>query len=294
MKHILSVLRRAAVTGIVVLLGGLFGWQLWVYYMEAPWTRDGRVRADVVPVAADVSGLISDVFVADNQSVNKGDKLFRIDQKRFLLAVEQAEAVVASRQATLEQNKRDLARSESLTSFAVTQQKVEQSREVVAIADADLQQELVALETARLNLERSTVIAQVNGIVTNFGLRPGRYLTAGASAFALIDRDTFRVEGYFEETKLARIHVGDKASVLLIGESADISGHVESIASGIEDQSRSTSVDLLASVNPTFSWVRLAQRIPVRIKLEGVPPNVRLVTGRTATVLVGDVGFLSR
>jgi multidrug resistance efflux pump len=108
---------------------------------------------------------------------------------------------------------------------------------------------------------------------------------------ALIDSDTFRVEGYFEETKLRRIHIGDSATVKLIGDPNEISGHVESIASGIEDQSRSTSSDLLASVNPTFNWVRLAQRVPVRIKLDNVPPQIRLVTGRTATVSVGKIDW---
>ena len=146
-----------------------------------------------------------------------------------------------------------------------------------------------ALEVARLNLERSTVLAPVNGIVTNFDLLPGRYVNAGAAVFALIDSDTFRVEGYFEETKLRRYRIGEDATVKLIGDSRVLSGHVESIAYGIEDQNRSTSNELLASVNPTFSWVRLAQRIPVRIKLDDVPPDLLLVAGRTATVSIGKI-----
>jgi len=144
---------------------------------------------------------------------------------------------------------------------------------------------------AMLNLERSTVLAPVNGIVSNLNLLPGRYVNAGAAVFALIDSDTFRVEGYFEETKLRRIHVGEEATVKLIGEARVLSGHVESIAYGIEDQNRTTSSELLALVNPTFSWVRLAQRIPVRIKLDNVPPDLPLVAGRTATVSVGNISW---
>jgi len=136
---------------------------------------------------------------------------------------------------------------------------------------------------------RSTVLAPVNGIVTNFDLLPGRYVNVGAAVFALIDSDSFRVEGYFEETKLRRIRVGEEATVKLIGDSRVLSGHVESIAYGIEDQNRSTSSELLASVNPTFSWVRLAQRIPVRIKLDYVPADLLLVAGRTATVSIGKI-----
>jgi RND family efflux transporter MFP subunit len=294
MKRVLSFLLRFSVTAVVVAIAGLVAWQLWLYYMVAPWTRDGRVRADVVPVSADVSGLVSDVFVHDNQVVKKGDPLFRIDQKRFEFALAQAKAEVASRQATLDQNKRDLARSKALTSVVVTAQKVEQDQQTVDVSTAALDQANANLDVAKLNLERSTVTAPVNGIVTNFGLLPGRYVNAGAPILAIIDSDTFRVEGYFEETKLRGVHVGDKATVRFLGDSRILTGHVESIASGIEDQSRGTSSDLLASVNPTFNWVRLAQRVPVRIKLDELPDDSRLVTGRTATVYIGDARFMLR
>lgn len=293
-RRLLLFFVRFAITAVAVAIAAVVCWQLWVYYMLSPWTRDGRVRADVVPVAADVSGLVSDVFVHDNQRVKKGEPLFRIDQKRFELALETAKAQLASRQATLDQGQRDLARSKALATVAVTAQKYEQDQSAVAIQQAALDQALADLNVAKLNLDRSTVTAPVNGIITNFGLLPGRYVTAGAPIMAIIDSDTFRVEGYFEETKLRNVHVGDRASVRLIGDPRVLTGHVESIASGIEDQSRSTSNDLLASVNPTFNWVRLAQRVPVRIKLDELPDDTRLVTGRTATVFVGDARFLFR
>jgi RND family efflux transporter MFP subunit len=293
-RRLLLFFVRFVVTAAALAIAAVVCWQLWVYYMLSPWTRDGRVRADVVPVAADVSGLVSDVFVHDNQRVKKGEPLFRIDQKRFELALQTAQATVASRQAALDQGQRDLARSKALATVAVTQQKYEQDQSSVAVQQAALDQAHADLDVAKLNLERSTVTAPVNGIVTNFGLLPGRYVTAGAPITAIIDSDTFRVEGYFEETKLRNVHVGDRASVRLIGDPRVLTGHVESIASGIEDQSRSTSNDLLASVNPTFNWVRLAQRVPVRIKLDELPDDSRLVTGRTATVFVGDARFLFR
>jgi RND family efflux transporter MFP subunit len=293
-RRLLLFFVRFVVTAVAVAIAVVVCWQLWVYYMLSPWTRDGRVRADVVPVAADVSGLVSDVFVHDNQRVKRGEPLFRIDQKRFEYALQTAKAEVVSRQAALDQGQRDLARSKALATVAVTQQKYEQDQSSVAVQQAALDQALADLDVTKLNLERSTVTAPVNGIVTNFGLLPGRYVTAGAPIMAIIDSDTFRVEGYFEETKLRNVHVGDRASVRLIGDPRVLTGHVESIASGIEDQSRSTSNDLLASVNPTFNWVRLAQRVPVRIKLDELPDDTRLVTGRTATVFVGDARFLFR
>jgi RND family efflux transporter MFP subunit len=291
MKQIFASAGRMLFTLVVVLAAIAVGWQLWSYYMLEPWTRDGRVRADVVTVAADVSGLISDVFVRDNQKVSKGQPLFRIDQRRFQYALAQAKADVASRQVTLDQARRDLERSKSLTSAAVTVQQVEQRQQAVDVDQAEFDAANAALEVAKLNLERSTVVAPVNGIVTNFDLLPGRYVNAGAAIFALIDSDTFRVEGYFEETKLRRIRIGEDATVKLIGDPRVLSGHVESIAYGIQDQNRSTSSELLASVNPTFSWVRLAQRIPVRIKLDNVPPDLLLVAGRTATVSIGNISW---
>jgi len=291
MKNVFASTGRVLLTLVVVLVAIGVGWQLWSYYMLEPWTRDGRVRADVVTVAADVSGLVSDVFVHDNEKVSKGQQLFRIDQRRFQYALDQAKADVASQQATLDQAKRDLVRSKSLTDLAITRQQVERAQQATDEGQAKLDAANAALEVARLNLERSTVVAAVNGIVTNFDLLPGRYVNAGAAVFALIDSDTFRVEGYFEETKLRRIRIGEDATVRLIGDSRVLSGRVESIAYGIEDQNRGTSNELLASVNPTFSWVRLAQRIPVRIKLDDVPPDLLLVAGRTATVSIGKIGW---
>ena len=185
--------------------------------MLEPWTRDGRVRADVVQIAADVPGLISDVFVHDNERVKRGQQLFRIDQRRFQYALDQATADLARDQADLDQAKRDLVRSKSLTDLAITRQQVEKSQQAVDVAQAKLDAAKAALEVARLNLERSTVVAPVNGIVTNFDLLPGRYVNVGAAVFALIDSDSFRVEGYFEETKLRRMHIGEDATVKLIG-----------------------------------------------------------------------------
>jgi RND family efflux transporter MFP subunit len=292
MKSFFASFGRALLTLFVVLIAIVVGWQLWSYYMLEPWTRDGRVRADVVAVAADVSGLVSDVFVHDNEKVSKGQQLFRIDQRRFQYALAQAEAQLAHDQAILEEAQKNLFRFQSLASTnSIAHQQVDDQNYLVAQDKATVSLDQAKVDAARLDLERSTVMAPVNGIVTNFDLLPGRYVNAGAAVFALIDSQTFRVEGYFEETKLRHIRVGEEAAVRLIGDSRVLSGHVESIAYGIEDQNRSTSSDLLAAVNPTFSWVRLAQRIPVRIKLDDVPPQLLLVAGRTATVSIGKISW---
>jgi RND family efflux transporter MFP subunit len=286
MTALASFLGRFIVTAIVVAAAIAVGWQLWVYYMDAPWTRDGRVRADIVAVAPDVSGLVTEVLIKDNQIVKTGDVLFRIDRERFALALDQAEAVVAGRKAALDLATIDLGRYKQLSDNAVTKEKLDTAASTQQQAAAAYQQAIADRNVAKLNLDRSEVRASVNGTITNMDLRPGEYVSAGHGVMALVDRDSLHVEGYFEETKLPRIRVGDPAAIHLLGESQILTGHVESIAGGIEDRERSSSANLLANVNPSFTWVRLAQRIPVRIKLDNVPADVQLLAGRTATVVI--------
>ena len=279
-------MKRLAVTLLAVALASFVGWQLWDYYILAPWTRDGRVRADVVGVTPDVSGLVATVAVRDNQVVERGALLFEIDRARFELAVRQADAAAEARWEALQQSQRDARRVTRLDQSAVSVQAQERAVSDANQAAAAYAEAAAERDLARLNLERSRVLAPVSGTVTNLELRPGDYVTAGRAVIALLDRDTLRVEGYFEETKLPRIAPGAPARVRLMGERTDLRGHVESIAGGIEDRDRAAGPKLLANVNPTFSWVRLAQRVPVRIAIDDPPPGLLLLPGRTATVSI--------
>jgi RND family efflux transporter MFP subunit len=290
MKTLLSLLGRFAITVVMASLAAVAGWQLWIYYTDEPWTRDGRIRADVVAVAPDVSGLVSEVRVRENQEVQKGDVLFKIDQERFVLAVRQAEAVLESRRAALEEATNDLERYRQLSDKAVSQQKLEQVLSVKLQAAAAYHRAMADYDIAKLDHLRSDVRASVTGTVTNFDLRPGVYVSAGKGVFALVDKASFHVDGYFEETKLPRIRIGDPVRIYLMGETSALAGHVESIAAAIEDRERSAGTNLVANVNPTFNWVRLAQRVPVRIALTEVPKDVRLLSGRTATVIIDSRG----
>jgi RND family efflux transporter MFP subunit len=285
-----SILPRILITALALAIAVPVGIGMWYHYEDAPWTRDGHIRADVVAVAPDVSGLVKEVLIKDNQLVRKGDILLRLDPERFRLAVRQAEAAVASRAAAAERAANDRARYEKLSEGVVSQQQREAIRATDLQAKAAYDQALADLDVARLNLTRSEIRAPVNGRVANFDLRPGSYLPAGRGIMALIETDTVRVEGYFEETKLGRIHVGDTADVRLMG-GPILKGKVDSIAGGIEDRERSSGASMLVSVDPTFSWVRLAQRIPVRIKLDLKDNADELIVGRTATVQIeGDTG----
>jgi len=286
LRRLLQNAGRPALTLVIAAVALVLGRGLWVYYMDAPWTRDGRVRADVVTIAPDVSGLVSEVMVRDNQVVKRGDVLFRIDPDRFELALAQADAAVASRKAQMDEAQREATRAQRLNQLSVSQETQEQRQSTSEEAAASFRQAVADRAVADLNLRRSAVTSPVDGTVTNVLLEPGDYVTTGKGVMALVDRATLRVEGYFEETKLPQIHVGDRVEMRLMGESQVLTGHVQSIAAGIADRERTDSPDLLANINPTFNWVRLAQRVPVRVKPDDVPSGVDLVVGRTATVTI--------
>ncbi|SHO66680.1 RND family efflux transporter, MFP subunit [Pseudoxanthobacter soli DSM 19599] len=286
MKPLFAHGGRFLLTIAMVCLAGALGWHLWDYYMNEPWTRDGKVRADVVRIAPDVSGIVSEVLVGDNDHVRKGEVLFRIDTARYRLALQQAETRVDNAKAALDMAGRDLDRYSKLSEDTVSRQKQEQIETAEQQADAAWRQALVERDVARLNLDRSEIKAPVNGIMANFSLQPGDYVSAGNAVTALIDEDSFYVAGYFEENKIDRIRLGEPAVVRLMGSDVRLKGRVEGIAGGIDDRERADSASLLANVNPTFTWVRLAQRVPVRIALDAVPEGVHLVAGRTASVAI--------
>jgi multidrug resistance efflux pump len=278
---------RVLITLLVVAAAGIAAHQLWDHYELAPWTRDGRVKANVVQISPDVSGLVTAVPIQDNQPVKAGTLLFDVDHARYDLALRQAQVTLSMQKTLLAQALREDQRNAglgvlvSLESREQTRARVDQARAAVAQAD-------VALNAAQLNLQRAQVRAPIDGLVTNLDLREGGYASAGRPALALVDMQSLYVEGYFEETKLPRIHVGDRVHVTPMGSDKPLDGTIDSVAAGIADRDRSTSANLLPSVNPTFNWVRLAQRIPVRVKLDPLPQGVRLVAGQTVTVQVVD------
>jgi RND family efflux transporter MFP subunit len=276
---------RALVTLAAVAAATWAVLRLWDHYELAPWTRDGRVRANVVQIAPDVSGLVNDVPVHDNQVVHAGDTLFDVDRARYELAVRQAEAALGAQRVVLAQAQREDRRNAGLGAL-ISQETREQTTMRVDQARAAVAQGELALASAKLNLLRAQVKAPIAGTVTNLDLRPGGYASAGRPVLALVDTHSLYVEGYFEETKLQRIHVGDRVRVKPMGSARAIEGTVDSIAAGIADRDRSTSADLLPNVNPTFNWVRLAQRVPVHVRLDPLPADVRLVAGETVTVEV--------
>lgn len=276
-------------TAMIFAAAILTGRALWVHYMDEPWTRDGRVRANVINVAPDVSGAVVTMPVADNQFVKKGELLMEIDPAHYRIAVQQAQANVAARQAELRMRRADAARRADMDSLVVSREQRENATQAASTAEAQLQQAQAALDAAQLNLERTKVVSPVDGYVTNLNVYRGDYATAGTPKLAIVDSHSFWVYGYFEETKLPRVRIGDQAQMRLMSGGV-LKGHVQSISRGIYDRDNPESRELLADVNPTFNWVRLAQRVPVRIEIDDVPAGMVLSAGTTCTVVIGASG----
>jgi multidrug resistance efflux pump len=280
--RILPLLITLATIAVAVALG----WAMWDAYMGAPWTRDGTVRAYVVTMAPEVAGRIVELPVADNQFVHKGDLLMVIDPTNFKIAVNLAEAAVQQAQANAQNAVRESQRRQELSNLAATVEEKQTFASNALASQAQYQQALANLDQARVNLKRTEIRSPVNGWVTNLLAQLGDYVNVGQNEISLVDADSFWVDGYFEETNLEPIQVGDPASIKLMGYRQIVRGHVGSIARGINVANAAPNGQGLATVNPIFTWVRLAQRIPVRIHIDQVPEGVVLAAGMTATVQI--------
>ena len=279
-------LARVALTLVIAAAGCVGGYELWDYYMLSPWTRDARVQADIVMIAPDVSGFVDELRVKDNQFVRKGDVLLVLDQERYKRALATAEANASARKADMDNAQQQAARRARLTSLSVSDEARESALLTADSAAAAYQQAEADRSTAQLNLDRTVVRAPVNGFVTNLTLDVGQYASVGSKVMALIDSDSYRVTRYFEETKIPAVPPGNQVDIYLMSGGPPLRGHVDSISRGITDRDNLDGPKLLAHVTPAFEWVRLAQRIPVRIHIDRVPDGVVIASGMTATVVV--------
>ncbi|KIN15881.1 HlyD family secretion protein [Vreelandella titanicae] len=278
---------RILLTLVIVAIAVAAGAWLWHYYLYTPWTRDARVHAEVVTIAPDVSGWVRTLEVVDTDHVAQGDTLFEIDNTRYQAAVDSAQATVDHRQATLELSRAEESRRNQLSNNRAISAENQQIAQINSrIAAADLQQAQAELASAQLDLARTQITAPVSGHILNVHLTAGTYANRGTPVMALIADNSFYVVGYFEETKMTSIDMGDPVDVILMNGDTHLEGRVVGIGRGIADSNTTLNQQLLPQVEPTFSWVRLAQRIPVRIALEDVPDDTLLSVGMTATVRV--------
>lgn len=263
------------------------GWWLWNFYMQAPWTRDGKVRAEQVSITPQVSGSITELNIKDNQLVKAGDILFRIDETPYKIAVLNAQAQLARAQTDLSKANNEANRRRHLSKNYISAEDLDTANINVKAMQASVNAAEATLEQAQWQLSQTQVKAPVDGWITNLSTRTGNYASAGQPLFALVDSHSFYVVGYFEETKLRHIREGAAAQIVLYSGNVTLQGHVSSIGRAIYDQSVETDSGLVADIKPNVPWVRLAQRVPVRIQFDALPADVTLVSGTTCTVSIG-------
>ncbi|MDW4578054.1 p-hydroxybenzoic acid efflux pump subunit AaeA [Atlantibacter hermannii] len=285
MKALTRKISRTAITVALVALAFVAIFRAWSYYTESPWTRDARFSADVVAIAPDVAGLITQVNVHDNQLVKKGQVLFTIDQPRYQKALEEAEADVAYYQALASEKRREAGRRNKLGIQAMSREEIDQSNNVLQTVLHQMARAEATRDLAKLDLERTVIRAPADGWITNLNVYAGEFITRGSTAVALVKQHSFYVLAYMEETKLEGVRPGFRAEITPLGSNRVLRGTVDSVAAGVTNASSNNDGKGMASVDSNLEWVRLAQRVPVRIRLDEQTGNL-FPAGTTATVVI--------
>lgn len=285
MKTLTRNISRTAITLILVVLAFIAIYRAWVYYTESPWTRDARFSADVVAIAPDVAGLITAVNVKDNQLVKKNQVLFTIDQPRYQKALEEANADVAYYQALVMEKRREAGRRNRLGVQAMSREEIEQANNILQTVEHQLAKAQATRDLARLDLERTVIRAPADGWITNLNVYAGEFITRGSTAVALVKKNSFYVVAYLEETKLEGVRPGYRAEITPLGSSRVLKGSVDSIAAGVTNASSNIDAKGMATVDSNLEWVRLAQRVPVRIHLDDQHDHL-WPAGTTSTVII--------
>ncbi|MET3816505.1 p-hydroxybenzoic acid efflux pump subunit AaeA [Pantoea sp. UYEF8] len=285
MKALIRKIARYAITILLVIIAVVIIFRAWVFYTESPWTRDAKFAADVVAISPDVTGLITDVPVHDNQLVKKGDTLFVVDRPRYQKALDQAQADVEYYQALVSEKRREAGRRNQLGTSAMSREAIDQANNDLQTSEHQLAKSVATRDLAKIDLERTTVKAPSDGWVTNLNVYEGEFITRGSVAVALVQQHSFYVLAYLEETKLHGVERGFRAEVTPLGSNVVLRGTVDSVAAGVTNSSSSVDSKGMATIDSNLEWVRLAQRVPVRIRLDQQPGN-RFPAGTTATVVI--------
>lgn len=270
---------------VLVVLAFIAIFRAWSFYTESPWTRDARFSADVVAIAPDVAGLITSVDVHDNQLVKKDQVLFTIDQPRYQKALEEAEADVAYYQALANEKRREAGRRNKLGIQAMSREEIDQANNVLQTVLHQLAKAEATRDLAKLDLQRTVIRAPADGWITNLNVYTGEFITRGSTAVALVKQNSFYVQAYMEETKLEGVRPGFRVEITPLGSNNVLHGTVDSVSAGVTNASSSRDDKGMATVDSNLEWIRLAQRVPVRIRLDKQPGNL-YPSGTTATVVV--------
>ncbi|EIZ1314234.1 HlyD family secretion protein [Vibrio parahaemolyticus] len=284
------MIKRYLITLLLLCSAGTVIFSYYQSYTNNPWTRDGQVSAHIVSITPRVTGQVINVYAEDNSQVKQGDLLFEIDPSIYKASYHKALATKRQAVALLAKAQNEEQRAlnlEKRTPGAVPVLTLNNLNNAVETAVANVELATANVEEAKLNLDYTKVYAPTNGYITNLNLRVGSQVVANSPVVALIDEDSFWVEGYFKETDLVGVNPQDTAYVtLMMHNDVQLKGEIKSIGYGIAKQDGSTGNDLLPNVNPNFQWIRLAQRIPIKVKLDELPDDLQLRVGMTASIKI--------
>lgn len=285
MKTLTAKIIRVMVTLLLVLIAAIAIFRAWTFYTESPWTRDAKFTADVVAISPDVSGLLTEVRVKDNQMVKQGEVLMVIDQPRYQQALAEADADVSYYQSLGAEKKREAGRRLKLGTSAMSQEAIDQAGNDYATVSHQLAKAIAARDVAKLDLDRTTIRAPADGWITNLNVHTGEFITRGSVAVALVKKDSFYLLAYMEETKLEGVRPGYRVEITPLGSNRIFYGSVDSVSAGVTNSSSSVGSKGLATVDSNLEWVRLAQRVPVKIRLDQQQGNL-YPAGTTATIVI--------
>ncbi|WP_413736831.1 p-hydroxybenzoic acid efflux pump subunit AaeA [Sodalis sp. RH21] len=285
MKTVATKIIRIAITLLLVLIAAIAIFRAWVFYTESPWTRDAKFNADVVAISPDVSGLLTEVRVNDNQLVQRGQVLFVVDQPRYQQALDEAQADVDYYQSLAAEKRREAGRRLRLGTSAMSQEAIDQSSNDSTIVGHQLAKAIAVRDLAKIDLERTTVRAPAEGWITNLNVHAGEFITRGTVSVALVKRNSFYLLAYLEETKLEGVRPGYRVEITPLGSNRVFYGTVDSISAGVTNSSSSVDAKGMATVDSNLEWVRLAQRVPVKIRLDAQQGDL-YPAGTTATVVI--------
>ena len=261
----------------------LFWCGLWVYGKFYVSTDDAYVNANIVQIAPRVTGQVSQLLVNNNQAIVAGQPLFEIDPQPFEVALEKAQAQLTINQAQFINAKATADRKNTLvTRKFISAQESDNANTALQTAVAGFQLANATLKQAKLDLSWTKVIAPASGWVTNLSLRAGDNVAANQPLFALISNDEFWLDANFKETEVANIKPGQLATIHLDSyPDHTFQGVVQSISGGT-----GSAFSLLPPQNATGNWVKITQRIPVRIKIINPDLTHPLRIGSSASVTV--------
>lgn len=281
--------RNITLTLFLFILGCISVYVVYSRQVYGLWTRDGRVRSDVIALSSEVNGYVENVYIHDNQPVTKGQLLFDVDDREYKIIAAEKYQIMQSKKVEVNRSKNMYNRRRRLAGGFISQEDVDNSALNYSNALANYSSAVEEHRKAELTLSKTKIYAPADGYITNLLIHPGDYLNKGKNIVSIVKKNSFYVYAYFQEDQIQRIKSGQRAKIVLLNKNSPFEGRVDSISRGIIDSSNKSNTGELHDINPTFEWIRLPMRIPVRISINPQSKGYEaLISGMTCTVEIDE------